>query len=214
MSMTERESGQPDTAPVQAGEASTLPATLSASTLFPHLPTLQTSRLLLRPILLSDLADYYEYVRDPDLTRHLTWDAPRDMEAAGRYIEDVVGRYHRGQLAPWGVADRDDGALIGTCGYRSWDEGHHHAEIAYALAPRHWGKGYMPEAIRAVLAFGFGPMGLNRVDANCMTANQASESVMKKVGMTFEGILRQYVYVRGAYHDLKLYSILRSEFRE
>jgi ribosomal-protein-alanine N-acetyltransferase len=89
---------------------------------------------------------------------------------------------------------------------------HSRAEIGYALSRRYWGEGYMSEAVNAVIEFGFREMLLNRIMARCEVNNIASARVMEKVGMQLEGILRQHLFVKGRYWDLKIYSILREEF--
>ncbi len=71
----------------------------------------------------------------------------------------------------------------------------------------------MPEAVRAMIAFGFESMGLNRMEARCIAENAASARVMEKSGMTYEGTLRQREFIKGVYRDMKLYAILRSEYR-
>jgi len=66
--------------------------------------------------------------------------------------------------------------------------------------------------VMAVINFGFRKMNLNRIEARCQVQNVASSGVMEKVGMTFEGILRQQMLIKGEYWVLKIYSILREEF--
>ena len=70
----------------------------------------------------------------------------------------------------------------------------------------------MTEAVRTVIAFGFCTMQLNRVQALCEIENVASARVMEKVGMTFEGSLREYMFFKEHYRNLKMYSILRGEW--
>jgi [ribosomal protein S5]-alanine N-acetyltransferase len=70
----------------------------------------------------------------------------------------------------------------------------------------------MSEAVSAVIDFGFREMQLNKIQARCEVNNIASARVMEKVGMQLEGILRQQLFVKGRYWDLKTYSILREEF--
>ena len=60
--------------------------------------------------------------------------------------------------------------------------------------------------------FGFRTMELNRIEARCKIENIASARVMEEVGMRFEGILRQHMFAKGTYHDLKIYSILKEEW--
>lgn len=101
---------------------------------------------------------------------------------------------------------------VGTCGYVWWLPRHARAEIAYALARRCWNQGLTTEAVRALVAFGFSTMQLNRVEARCEIPNVASARVMEKAGMSFEGVLRQHMFAKGRYVDLKLYSILKQEW--
>jgi ribosomal-protein-alanine N-acetyltransferase len=55
-------------------------------------------------------------------------------------------------------------------------------------------------------------MDLVRIQARCFVENAASEKVMKKVGMSYEGTIRKAMFIKGAHQDLKLYSILREEY--
>ena len=60
--------------------------------------------------------------------------------------------------------------------------------------------------------FGFEQMSLNRIEARCELPNIGSARVMEKIGMTYEGVLREQMYTKGAYRDVKMYSILRREW--
>ena len=92
--------------------------------------------------------------------------------------------------------------------------GHKRAEIAFNIGRKYWGKGYATETAQAIIQFGFEYWRLNRIEGTCMVENRASARVMEKVGMTLEGVLRKYVYVRGQFRDMKLYSILRSKSQQ
>lgn len=125
-------------------------------------------------------------------------------EFSGDYAEGHAG----GQSEP-GAAGDD--LFIGSIGLEIsfWSNS---AEIGYWLGLPYWNKGYMTEAARAMLTYGFETLGLNRIEARHMTNNPASGRVMQKIGMTYEGTARQATQRFGEYHDLALYSILRSEY--
>lgn len=129
-------------------------------------------------------------------------------------MTSVMDQYRNHQVAPWGVVHKGNMKLIGTCGFIYWIPDHARAEIGYALSRTYWGEGYMTEAVREVISFGRRTMELNRIEARCRTENTASARVLEKVGMKFEGILRRHIFSKGAYHDMKMYSILRSEVSE
>ncbi len=107
---------------------------------------------------------------------------------------------------------KETGEQIGNCSFGTIHPADSRIEIAYFFARRHWGKGLACEAVTELLRFGFEGLEANRMEARCMLANAASERVMQKAGMTYEGILRGYVHAKGKFHDLKVYSVLLSEW--
>ncbi|MDR7482064.1 MAG: GNAT family protein [Armatimonadota bacterium] len=179
---------------------------------FGDLPVLETPRLLLRPLTLEDAADIYAYASDPEVSRYVTWHAHRSIEDTRTFLHGALALYAAGQVAPWGMVHRADGKVIGTCGFVSWYPDHGRAEIGYSLARAYWRQGYTTEAVRRIMRFGFEVMALNRIEARCEIPNVASARLLEKVGMTFEGILREHVYGKGRYRDMQMYSILRREW--
>jgi ribosomal-protein-alanine N-acetyltransferase len=86
------------------------------------------------------------------------------------------------------------------------------AELGYALSRQFWGKGIVTEAVECVMTFGFEELKLERIQARCMEGNIGSARVMEKVGMTYEGTLRRLIFIKGTFHDVKMYSLLRDEY--
>ncbi len=179
---------------------------------FGNLQPRETSRLLLRRLEPGDAADVFAYASDPEVARFTTWEAHQTIEDSRRFLESVAEQYATGQVSPWGVVHRGDGKVIGTCGFMWWRPRHARAEIAYAIGRRYWNQGLTTEAVREVIRFGFERMRLNRIEARCMPENAASERVMQKAGMSFEGILRESMFVKERFDDLKLYAILHREY--
>ncbi len=178
-----------------------------------NLPELETQRLLLRKMRPDDAAAMFAYSSDPEVARYVLWDAHRSIEDSEAFLLFAVEGYERGDFGGWGLVLKSSGAFIGTCGIDAgYAPEHARAEIGYVLSRDQWGRGLMPEAVRAVIRFGFARMGLNRLQARCIAENDASARVMEKAGMSYEGTLRESEYVKGAYRDMKLYSILRREF--
>lgn len=93
------------------------------------------------------------------------------------------------------------------------NEPHRKAEIGYWIGRPYWGQGYATESARAILAFAFNDLGLNKVFAKFFMSNPASGKVMQKIAMTHEGTLRQEVCKWGEFLDVGVYSILRSEYQ-
>lgn len=89
---------------------------------------------------------------------------------------------------------------------------HHHGELAYWIGMPFWQHGYCTEAAAAVLHYGFSTIELHRIHATHMTRNPASGRVMQKIGMIYEGCLRQHYCKWGVFEDVALYGILRSDY--
>ena len=182
---------------------------------FEDLPELETERLLLRKMRLDDARAMFAYASDPEVTRYVLFDTHRSLEDSETFLRFAVEGYERRDFGGWGLVLKDSGAFVGTCGVDfGYAPEHARAELGYVLSREHWGKGLMPEAVRAVIRFGFGRMELNRIQARCIAENTASARVMEKAGMTYEGTLREYELIKGAYRDMKFYSILRRERRQ
>ena len=182
---------------------------------FEDLPELETERLLLRKMRLDDARAMFAYASDPEVTRYVLFETHRSIEDSEAFLRLAVEGYERGDFGGWGVVLKDSGAFVGTCGVDyGYAPEHARAELGYVLSREHWGKGLIPEAVRAVIRFGFGRMELNRIQARCMAENTASARVMEKAGMTYEGTLREHELIKGAYRDMKFYSILRRERRQ
>jgi ribosomal-protein-alanine N-acetyltransferase len=178
---------------------------------FGPLPLLETKRLILRKMTIDDAEDLFEYASDPEVARQVLWNAHRCIEDARNYLLYMIKKYEHLDVAEWGIVHKQDQKFIGTCGFAWWDIRNSRAEIGYALSRKYWNNGLMTEAVQAVIRFGFKQMKLNRIEARCMLDNPASERIMQKVGMRFEGIMRKHAFAKGEFHDLKMYALLKGE---
>lgn len=179
---------------------------------FKNFPILETPRLILRKISLEDAQDIFDYAKDPEVSKYVSWEPHKSIEDSIKFIEYMLNKYEKEGYGDWGIEYKENKKLIGTCGFIWWDRKNYKAEIGYVLSREYWNQGLMTEAVREVIKFGFERMFLNRIQARCKVENIASEKVMQKIGMKFEGILREDVFVKGRFWDMKLYSILRKEF--
>ena len=172
---------------------------------------LETERLLLRPLDESDFADFFEYAQDPLVAGPGMWE-PYESEAVAREdLLELIGHYDKGLLW-WGMEHKVDGKLIGRCELTNYNSYDARAEISYALNSNYWGQGLMTEAARCVLQHGFETLNLNRISAIVLSDNQASIGILRKLGMTYEGCLRQGRKIGGEFRDIDLYAILREEY--
>lgn len=148
---------------------------------------LETERLRLRHLRLEDLDDLYALYCDPAVTRFIP-DAPRTIAEARAEIEWFQNGHPRHpQLGLWATTLKPTGRFIGRCGLLPWTiAGQLEVEVAYALAPAHWGRGLATEAARGLAQYAFERLGLTRLICLIDPVNLASARVARKLGMTCE----------------------------
>lgn len=172
---------------------------------------IQTQRLRLSFFTLDDAPTVQRLAGDLDVAK-MTLNIPHPYPdgLAERWISTHREGLQRGTLIELAITRHDD-AVIGamSLGVR---KDSHWAEIGYWIGKPYWNQGYATEAARAMIRLGFDHLELNRIQARHMAINPASGRVMQKCGMTYEGTLRQAAYRHPDYHDLAVYSILRSEY--
>ena len=176
-------------------------------------PTLDTTRLILRPMYLDDAArvQYLAGAREiAEMTGHMPHPYLDGM--AEEWIGGQAAEWQRGEAVTFAIAQRDTQTLIGAVSLIIYPE-HHFAELGYWIGIPYWNQGYMTEAARAVLQFGFEALHINRVYATHFARNPASGRVMQKIGMTYEGTLRQHFLRWDRYEDLVYYGILQDEWK-
>lgn len=179
---------------------------------FSHIPELTTPRLTLRRMMVVDTDDMYEYACRQDVTKYLTWRPHPDRDYTREYLQYLGNRYAAGMFYDWAVIYEPDCKMVGTCGFTSFNCSADSAEVGYVLNPDYWGKGIATEALKRVLQFGFEDMGLHRIEARFIEENERSRRVMEKVGMTFEGVLREGMMVKGSYQNIGICSVLEREW--
>lgn len=176
-------------------------------------PTIQTDRLLLRPFRLSDGPDVQRLAGDyaiADTT--LNMPHPYEDGVAEDWIATHPEHFASGDSATFAITLRETDDLVGAISLMI-DQRHHRAELGYWVGVPHWNRGYTTEAARAILAYGFGTLGLNRIHAIHFTRNPASGRVMQNIGMLYEGRLCQHVLKWGKYEDIEAYGIVREDWR-
>ncbi|CAN0645469.1 GNAT family N-acetyltransferase [Burkholderia cepacia] len=165
--------------------------------------------LSLRQLERADLDAWYAYLSNPDVFRHTSWNlrSPDDLLPLFDAIESTAPDSIR-RLA---VIDDASGALAGTIGLHTVSTANRSAEIAYDLAPSHWGCGIASALCAAVTAWAFADGGFMRVQGVVLTSNAGSARVLQKCGYRYEGLLRAYRMVRGTPGDFAMYARLATD---
>ena len=175
-------------------------------------PTLHTARLVLRPFTVADTPDVQRLAGEREIaSTTLNIPHPYTEGMAEQWINTHQEVYARGEAITFALVRRADHALIGSIGLRL-SQPHARAELGYWIGIPFWQQGYCTEAAQAVVRYGFEVLRLHRIYASYLTRNPASGRVMQKIGMTYEGCVRQHVQKWGVFEDLALYGILQSEY--
>ncbi len=152
---------------------------------------IETHRLVLRPFRIEDAEDMYSgWASDPEVTRYLTWPPHSSAGVTRMLLEDWTSRYSDGGYFNWSIEWKETGRVIGSIGVVWLNEATEAADIGYCLSRAFWGRGIMPEALRAVMDYLFDTADLNRITAGHDVNNPNSGRVMAKAGMVREGIMR------------------------
>ena len=142
---------------------------------------------------------------DPRVVTFLGVEAGKPFSRAEceQVLDTAIAAWSKYGFGRWAVIDKATGEMIGLCGLRS-REGT--PELLYILAEAYWNKGLATEAAGACLRFGFEELELGRIIAFTRPGHVASRRVLEKLGMSYEGEVRE------AGVDGVLYAIAREQF--
>ena len=176
-------------------------------------PTLQTERLILRPLapqdapVVSRLAGQRQIADTTSAIPH-----PYSEQQALQWIVGNAELLAQEKIVVFGIQLKREGNLIGTIGLRDIDATHSQAELGYWIAVGCWGKGYATEAADLAVWYGFKHLKLNRIYAHYRVSNEASGRVLAKLCMKQEGLMRQCVRKDKGFEDMVLMALLREEW--
>lgn len=181
---------------------------------FGSIPAFETERLKIRLFKEDDVDDLYEYCSDEEVTKYLSFETYNNKQQAIDRINYCMGLYQRlDKEITLAIEYKEEGKVIGNIDFIRWNEKDKEAEIGYILNRKYWNKGFMTEALKPLLRFGFENMELNRIEIRCDERNVASARVIEKNGLTYEGTWRQKKIIKGEFVSLRYYSMLREEYK-
>lgn len=180
---------------------------------FENFPILNTARLHLRQIQPSDAEALFSYFSKDEVTEFFDLPTFQDIAEAQELVKTWQDRYDRKDTIRWAICLKENpDELIGTCGFHNFSNEHFRAEIGYELHPRFWQKGMMTEVITCILDYGFSELKLNRIEAFIDPANIASRKLLEKVGLSSEGVLRDYFFEKGRFVDAEMFALLKKDY--
>jgi [ribosomal protein S5]-alanine N-acetyltransferase len=176
-------------------------------------PPIASPRLILRLVTPQDLPDLMRVNGDDEVTRYLpyaTWQSMSDAEA---WLARMTGMHEARSAMQFVVVDKAGGNAIGACLLFQFEPKSARAEIGFVLGRAHWRTGLMREAMVALIGHAMGAMRVRRLEAQVDPRNLASQGLLRRLGFTREGLLRQRWIDKGAPCDVEMYGLLRDEWK-
>ena len=168
------------------------------------MPVLETERLVLRKFEQDDLQDIMRWEEISN--------ARNPKMEAQKFLDYSFGEYREGGAGPWGMQLKKSGEIVGNCGFPHIIFEELCGEVNYYVDPRHRRQGVALETLTALLKFGFQEIELKRIQGRCEPDNFASERVMQKMGMKFEGFTEDAPFSNEPSTRQKLYAICAKDF--
>ena len=167
------------------------------------------THLTLRAWEKTDLEAFTRWFNDPEITIHLGNAYPcLSPEQEERYMAKMVDEPHK-----YSIIVRESGMLIGNCDLHNIDQHNRSAEVGIVIGEKdYWDQGYGREALGMLLEIGFEGLGLNRVGLTLLDINERGYRCYLATGFREEGRLRQRSFVKGAFRDEIVMSVLASEY--
>lgn len=168
---------------------------------------LETERLNLRPLEVSDADLLFPLMNDAEVMAH--WDVPEidDPDLVRAIVAGQVEDMAEGRALYWAMRTLQGDQFLGCCDLSDIDRWHKRAEVGFMLGRGAWGQGYAVEAMRAVIAYA-ASTGLRRLTARTHLGNRRSDALLEKLGFKEEGLLRGHVLRDGDRRDCRLFGLL------
>lgn len=152
---------------------------------------IETPRLWLRPLALTDLDDLAEIYSAPEVMRYRLISQPASRRQTQESLESYLAHWEQHEFGRWATIHKASQGLIGHCGLEYLSDVDE-VEVNYLLAKEYWGQGLATESAMALFRYGFETLQLQRLVALAMPENLASRRVMEKIGMQYEKNIQLY----------------------
>lgn len=181
------------------------------------MPRLETQRLILRRIIMDDLNEFHILCADDKAMRYMPETYCTDKNRSHDRLERMVKNDSELNSGGFAIANKDTNKFMGLIGLAIEDgdktkHGNHRRSLGFFMQPQYWGKGYMTEAAKAVLEFGFQQLDAHKISAGCLSENVASEKIMVSIGMKKEAHFVEHVFHENQWKDQVRYGLLKSDW--
>ena len=173
---------------------------------------IETTRLFLRPFELIDIDFLFEHFSSDYVCKYLVDEAPYTEISQAKGLISYFTDEKTKDATRWIIIEKCNGKRIGTCGYNLLDQRNNSIEVGYDMREEFVGNGFMTEAVTAIIKVAFEEKGMNRIQAHAIPENIRSCKLLKRLGFSREGTIREWLFFNGKYYDHYIYSVLRKEW--
>ncbi|NEV92970.1 GNAT family N-acetyltransferase [Psychroflexus sp. YR1-1] len=179
---------------------------------FEEFPELESQRLLLRQLNLSDASEVQGIRSDERVMVYMDQERHLSLQQSEESISKKLKLYKERTGMLWALIEKSTGKFIGDFAFFNIDPKNSRAEIGYTLKPEFWKKGLMKEAMMCIFNFGFKKFNLHSLEANINPGNDNSRGLLTSMGFQKEAYFRENYFYNGEYLDSEIYSLLQSDF--
>lgn len=174
---------------------------------------IETERLILRVRTTADAEDIFDFASLPEVSYPSGFPPVKTLKDEIYYLEHILPERNQKDHLPagYGIVVKGTDKVIGSVDFPRRHEDDV-LEIGYTLPPDYWGQGYVPEALRTVIALGFKELGLHKIELTCFGYNVQSQRVAEKLGFTLEARIRDSKDAQGNRCDSLIYGLLKKEW--
>jgi len=152
-----------------------------------EIPELKTERLLLRAIAPEDRFAIFENYSDPDVANWFFDQPLSQIEQADQVIKEFLEKAAQDKGLAWAIQLKTSREFIGTCSFEDFGT-ERQGEVGFDLSKKHWGNGYMAEALTKIITYGFTVLGLDKVEAHTYSHNARARRVLEKLGFKVDAV--------------------------
>lgn len=174
--------------------------------------TINTSRLLLKPLTMEDVNRFFDLMSDKELTEFLNWEPHSNIQTTEDLLKNLINAQQNDRGYYWSVIS--DGLIIGLVSLidvkrtiRTWT--FDRAELSYWIGTTYQGKGYATEASKAIVDFGLNQLNFHKIIVAHANENVGSASICKKLNFNKYAYENDAFFKNGKWHDLIWYELIK-----
>ncbi len=183
------------------------------TSVFEEFPVMETRRLTLRSIALTDAESIFGMRSNAAVNRFIARDSMFSSDSAVTLVKKTTEAFDNQLDIGWAGVLRNQNSIIGTCGFNSIDYPNLRAEIGGEMAANYWGKHLALEATNAIVQFGFDQLKLHSIEAKVNPNNRGAIFLLKQLGFEQEALFKDRIYFNKAYQDMAVYTVFKSSFK-